>query len=61
MVRAGWGAVCISNEGAVLWKMGGVLGEPQASIFRAELKAVLEVLRIAVPPLRIHVDSAQVV
>ena len=42
-------------------RWGGVLGEPQASIFRAELKAVLEVLRIAVPPLRVHVDNAQVV
>ena len=61
VVRAGWGAVAISDEGVVLWSAGGVLGDPQASIFRAELKAVLAVLRIAVPPLRIHVDNAQVV
>ena len=60
-VRAGWGAAAVSDEGMVLWTAGGILGEPNACIFRAELTAVLEVLRIAIPPLRIHVDNAQVV
>ena len=35
--------------------------ESQANFFRAELKVVLAVLRIALPPLCVHVDNAQVV
>ena len=61
MVRAGWAAVAASKEGKVLWRMGGTCGEPHASILRAELKAVLEVLKIASAPVRIHVDNATVV
>ena len=49
------------SETEVLWTAGGICGEAQASIFRAELTAVLSVLRIAIPPLSIHVDNAQVV
>ena len=60
-VRAGWGAVGVSEAGEIAWTAGGILGEPNACIFRAELKAVLAVLRVALPPLRIHVDNAQVV
>jgi hypothetical protein len=60
-VRAGWWAVAVSEEGEVLWTAGGILGGQHTCIFRAELTAVLEVLRIAIPPLRIHVDNAQVV
>ncbi len=61
VVRAGWAAVALDEEGNELWTLSGVCAEPHASIFRAELRAVIETLRIAVPPLRIHVDNAQVV
>ncbi len=60
-VRAGWAAVAVDTNGKELWAMSGTCSEVNASIFRAELKAVMETLRIAVPPLRIHVDNAQVV
>ena len=60
-IRAGWGAVALSEDGVVSWRAGGVCHEPQANIFRAELSAVLAVLQMALPPLRIHVDNAQVV
>ena len=61
LTRAGWAAVSLDDEGKVLWRMGGICGEPHASILRAELTAVLEVLRIAVPPVKIHVDNQCVV
>ena len=38
---------------------GGILGEPNARISRAELKAVVAVLCVALPPVRLHVDNAQ--
>ena len=60
-VRAGWAAMAMAPNGQVLWTAGGVCGEPHASILRAELRAVLEVLKIAVAPLCIHVDNATVV
>ncbi len=60
-VRAGWAAVALDDEGNELWTLSGVCAEPHASIFRAELRAVIETLRIAVPPLCIHVDNAQVI
>ena len=59
--RAAWATVAIDAQGEVVWTQQGVCGEPQASIYRAELTAVLETLRVAVPPLTIHVDNAAVV
>ena len=51
----------MARDGQVLWTAGGICGEPHASILRAELRAVLETLKIAVAPLCIHVDNAAVV
>ncbi len=59
--RAGYSAVCMDDENRVTWVLRGVCGEPHASIFRAELKAVLETLRVASPPLIIIVDNSEVV
>ena len=59
--RAGWASVAVSEDGRVLWTAGGVCDEPHASILRAELRAVLETLKIAVVPICIHVDNATVV
>ncbi len=41
--------------------MHGTCTELYPSILRAELTAVLNVLRVAMPPVRIHVDNAEVV
>ncbi len=61
-MRGGWGVVVLV-EGAmrVAWRMHGTCTELYPSILRAELTAVVNVLRIAVPPVRIHVDNAEVV
>ncbi len=60
-VRAGYAAVCIDEKGDTQWVLKGVCGEPHASIARAELRAVLETLAVAAPPLTIYSDSAFVV
>ncbi len=59
--RAGYAAVCVNDEGVTQWVMKGVCGEPNASVARAELRAVLETLAVAAPPLTIYSDSAFVV
>ncbi len=62
IMRAGWGVVAL-KEGQlkVTWRMHGTCPDVHPSVLRAELTAVLNVLRIALPPLRIHVDNAEVV
>ncbi len=61
-MRAGWGVVVLKEgELRVSWKMHGTCPDVYPSAFRAELTAVLNVLRVALPPLRIHVDNAEVV
>ncbi len=59
--RAGWAAVALDHEGKWVATLSGTLGGPHVSAFRAELKAVLEVLRIALPPITIYCDNAAVV
>ncbi len=62
IMRAGWGLVALADgEDKALWAQYGAMADLQPSVVRAELRAVLEALRIAVPPLRIHVDNAEVV
>ena len=39
----------------------GVCSEPYASVLRAELRALAEILRITCGPLDVYVDNAQVV
>ncbi len=62
VMRGGWGVVVLV-EGAqrVAWRMHGTCTELYPSILRAELTAVLNVLRIVVPPARIYVDNGEVV
>ena len=59
--RAGYGAVCYHIDGTPRWVMRGICGEPHASIVRAELQAVLQVIRVATDPVTIMVDNAFVV
>ena len=56
-----WAAVLLNKEGGWIWTMSGTIEEEHSTSYRAELKAVLEVLRIAVPPLTIYCDNLEVV
>ncbi len=62
IMRGGWGVVVL-EEGAqrVVWRMHGTCGDLYPSVLRAELMAVVNVLRIVLPPVVIHVDNAEVV
>ena len=59
--RAAWAAIHIDKEGEWAWTYSGVLSERHVSSYRAELTAVLEVLRIAVGPTHVHCDNKEVV
>ena len=59
--RAAYSAVCYSKEGKPLWVMRGTCGEPHPSINRAELLAVLAVLKRCAGAVVIRTDSAFVV
>ncbi len=59
--RAAWAAVAATEDGVVLWRLQGVIGEPHPSILRAELMALREVLRMAAPPLTVYIDNKAVV
>ncbi len=59
--RAAWAAVAVTEDGEVLWRLQGIMGEPHPTIMRAELTALRETLRMAAPPLTIYVDNKQVV
>ncbi len=62
IMRAGWGVVALASDSdRAEWALYGTMSEVNPSIIRAELRAVLEALRIAMPPLRLHVDNAEVV
>ena len=58
--RAGWAFIEV-NGTERKWGKYGTMGEMFCTIFRAELKAVVEILRCACPPLTIHTDNQQVV
>ena len=53
--------MALDEAGRWLWTKWGTIGGLNVSSFRAELQALLEVLRIAVPPVRIHTDNKSVV
>ncbi len=59
--RAAWASVGLGADGRVDWTLSGSCNEPFASSFRAEQRALLETLLIAVPPLRVHCDNQMVV
>ena len=55
--KAAWSAIHIDPEGRWRWTYSGVLPERHVSSYRAELIAVLEVLRIAIGPIHIYCDN----
>ena len=59
--RAGWAFVVFDPQGGWKWTAKGTVGGLDPSSFRAELKALLEALRLAVPPVTIYVDNSSVV
>ena len=59
--RAGYSAVCYHPGGTPQWVLRGICGEPHASIGRAELQAVLQVLKVAAGTATVMVDNAFVV
>ncbi len=62
IMRAGWGLVALAEDAdAPVWATYGTLADVNPSVIRSELRAVLEALRIAMPPRRLHVDNAEVV
>ena len=58
--RVGWAFVVRQGQ-AMVWGKYGVCSEPYASVLRAELRALAEILRITCGPLDVYVDNAQVV
>ena len=59
--RGGWAVVSLDTAGRWRWTRYGTLGGPNVSSHRAELRALAEALRLAVPPLRVHTDNQDVV
>jgi hypothetical protein len=59
--RAGWAAVLVDSDGQVIHGIYGPCPDAFPTSLRAELWAVLEMLRMALPPLRIWVDNKGVV
>ena len=59
--RAVWAVAVLREDMSVDWAVYGICGELDPSILRAELRAVLEALRMGLPPLTIHTDNAEVV
>ena len=64
-VGTGWGrgrgtAQFATNRAApLMWVMRGICGEPHASIVRAELTAVLKVLKVTARGIKIMVENAK--
>jgi ribonuclease HI len=59
--RAGWAAVLVTDDGAVIAGLYGPWPDPFPTAFRAELRAVVQMLELALPPLKIWVDNKSVV
>ena len=58
--RAGW-AYVVDDNTAPLWGKFGVCSEPYPTVIRAELHALLEILRVTIGPIIIYVDNLEVV
>ena len=58
--RAGWAWVIVDDDGQVIFGLYGPCPDPFPTAFRAELRAVCELLIIAVPPLTIWIDNKEV-
>ena len=59
--RAGWACVLVDQEGKVVFGLYGPCPDAFPTALRAELRAVVMLLKHAVPPLTIHVDCKAVV
>ena len=58
--RAGWSWVVVDDEGQVIFGLYGPCPDPFPTAFRAELRAVCELLMMAVPPLTVWIDNSEV-
>ncbi len=58
--RGGWAAVVVDGKGKVTHGVWGTCPDAYPSSLRAELWAVMQLLLKALPPLRVHVDCAEV-
>ena len=59
--RGGWAVVALDSAGRWKWTRRGTLGGLNITSFRAELRALLEALKVAEPLVRIHTDNQAVV
>ena len=59
--RAGWASILVDDEGKIIFGLYGPCECHFPTALRAELHAVLVMLRHALPPLTIHVDCKTVV
>ena len=59
--RAGWAWVVVDEQGQVIFGLYGPCPDPFPTAFRAELRAVCELLVLAVPPLTIWIDNSEVI
>ena len=59
--RAGWAFAVFDPKGGWQWSAKGTVGGLDPSSSRAELKALLEALRLVVPLVTIYVDNSAVV
>ena len=59
--RGAWAWVVVDNDSQVIAGMYGTTGDRSPSSFRVKLKAVVEILWHAMPPLAIHVGSKGVI
>ena len=59
--RAAWSWVVVDDEGSVIFGLYGPCADPFPTAFRAELRAVCELLVLAIPPLTIWVDNQEVI
>ena len=58
--RAGWAWVVTDEVGDVVFGLYGPCPDPFPTAFRAELRAVCELLSVAVPPLTVWIDNQEV-
>jgi ribonuclease HI len=59
--RAGWAAILVDVNGLIIAGLYGTCGDRFPTAFRAELRAVVQMLRHALPPLTIWTDNSGVV
>ena len=58
--RAGWAWVVVDDSGDVIFGLYGPCADPFPTAFKAELRAVCELLVVVVPPITIWIDNKEV-